>query len=212
MLRDTAPLESSMRKWTDEEIVFLRENYLQLSYKDLALRLGRTERSIDNKLCKLGISKDRHQYRIDNKQTRLTIGSRKRANNKYNAILCRTRGYGNRKNDKYRGVEVKVSRSEFIEWYMPRDFEGASVDRIDPAKGYELSNMQVIPMSHNASKDKVKASDGMCECRVCHEVKPLDQFVKDNRRLNGHSTICKSCDALRSKTRYRRMKDGSTGE
>ena len=201
-----------MRRWTEEEIAFLKENYLHLSYTDLALRLDRSAKSIDGKICKLGLSNTRHQYRLDHKQTYMTIGSRKRANNKYNAILCRTRGYGNRKNDKYRGVEVKVSRSEFIEWYMPRDFDGASVDRIDPAKGYELSNMQVIPMSLNASKDKVKASDGMCECRVCHEVKPLDQFVKNNRRLNGHSTICKSCEALRSKKRYRRMKNGSTGK
>lgn len=201
-----------MRRWTEEEVAFLIENYLLLSYTDLALRLDRSEKSIDGKIYKLGLSNTRHLYRLDHKQTYMTIGSRKRANNKYNAILCRTRGYGNRKNDKYRGVEVKVSRSEFIEWYMPRDFDGASVDRIDPTKGYELSNMQVIPMSLNASKDKVKASDGTCECGVCHEVKPLDQFVRERRRLNGYSTICKSCEAQRSKVKYRRIAHGSTGE
>ena len=35
----------------------------------------------------------------------------------------------------------------------------------------------------------------MCkECRVCSNTKPLEDFIKSKRRLDGYDTICKACN------------------
>lgn len=141
----------------------------------------------------------------ENKQSCLTVGSRKRANNRYNGILSRIRQSQRRKNKHYRDVNLLVSRQEFIEWYIPLDFEGASIDRIDKNGDYELPNMQVIPLIDNIRKDKVKTKDGMCECYVCHRIKPLELFTKDNRRVNGYSTLCIECERERGRDKYKRL-------
>lgn len=85
---------------------------------------------------------------------------------------------------------------------MPLDFEGASVDRINRKGDYEISNMQVISLTDNIRKDKVKEHDGVCECYRCHKIKPINEFVKDKRRINGHSTICIECDRERKREKY----------
>jgi very-short-patch-repair endonuclease/uncharacterized protein YaeQ len=43
--------------WTTEEIDFLKENYLNKTYNDIATSLGRTRNSIERKLSKLGLFK-----------------------------------------------------------------------------------------------------------------------------------------------------------
>ena len=90
-----------------------------------------------------------------------------------------------------------INKDVFIEWFMRHDFEGASVDRIDKTKDYSLDNIQLIPLADNIRKDKVKAKDGMCECYMCKQIKPLELFAKSKRRQNGRSTICKECDSKR---------------
>lgn len=134
------------------------------------------------------------------KQLRKTIGSRRRANNRYNGLVSRIKYYeNNRKNKNYLNIKLKISRKEFIEWFMKNDFEGCSVDRIDKNGDYELSNMQLIPLVENIRKDKVKEKNGYCICYVCNENKPIEMFAIDKRRVNGHSTICKKCDSNRKK-------------
>lgn len=103
------------------------------------------------------------------------------------------------KNRKYAGVQMLVSKEEFVAWFAPLDFPGCSVDRIDPAGHYELSNMQVIDKRENARKDKVKAKNGRCVCFSCGLEKDLELFAKDKRRASGRSTLCKACDNKRSK-------------
>ena len=36
-------------------------------------------------------------------------------------------------------------------------------------------------------------------CCNCGQEKPIDEFVKDNRRKDGHSTLCKECKRARDK-------------
>ena len=163
--------------------------------------LGVTHRSIERQLRDMGLAGLSRKERYKNKQSYKTIGSRRRANNRYNAILARLSTTDRKKNIRYVGIQLKVTREEFISWYMPKDFEGASVDRIDKDGHYELSNMQVIPLAENIRKDKQKARNNECECFVCHRVKPLTEFAKDSRRINGYSTICRECDRQR---RYKR--------
>lgn len=192
-------------KWNYDNVEFLHDNYMFMNYKDIAIILNKTEKAISNKLCRMGLN-NKSQYKSEHKQTYKTLHSRRRANNKYNAILSRVRGYGNKKNKCYENVKIKVSREEFINWYMPLDFEGASVDRIDKNGHYEISNMQVIPLIENIRKDKIKERNGLCECYRCHEVKPISEFAKDKRRINGHSTICIECDRKRKREKYLKPK------
>lgn len=44
-------------------------------------------------------------------------------------------------------------------------------------------------------------------CCQCGETKPIDEFVKDNRRKDGHSTLCKECKRARDRARYAKIKD-----
>lgn len=130
--------------------------------------------------------------KIDNRYK--IIGGRHRATTRYYMILSRTKHSEQKKNKCYSDVKVLFDKETFINWFMKNDFEGASVDRIDKDKDYSMDNIQLIPLADNIRKDKVKAKDGMCECYVCKETKPLELFAVDNRRANGHTTICKTCD------------------
>ena len=116
-------------------------------------------------------------------------------------ILHRINHTDEQKNRNYEGVKMLIDKDEFVEWFMANDFEGASVDRIDKNKDYSMDNIQLIPLDENIRKDKVKGKNGVCECYMCKQVKPLELFAKDKRRKNGHSTICKSCDVKRRTNR-----------
>jgi hypothetical protein len=108
------------------------------------------------------------------------------------------------RNSGYAGVELRIGREDFIAWFMPRDYAGCSVDRVKVEGHYEIGNIEVIPMPINAIKDRMKAKDGQCECYSCHEIKPLNEFVKDKRRKTGHGTICLVCERERTRGRPRR--------
>lgn len=192
------------KHFSKEDDFYIKNNYLKESYDSIAKRLGRTVKSVSARIYRLGLS-NKKDYLHANQQTNNTIGGRRRANNKYNGILSRLRNTDRKRNINYNGVELKVSRNDFIKWYMPLDFEGASVDRIDKNGDYVLSNMQVIPLKENIIKDKVKSKNGMCECYVCHMIKPLSMFSKDNRRTNRHSTICIDCERARCREKYRKL-------
>ena len=192
-------------KWTDEMRDIIRSNYPQKTYKEIGLILGVSHRSIGRQLYNMGLTGLSKKERHHNRQSCTKVGCRRRANNKYNAILSRLNATTRNKNKAYVGVELRVTREDFIAWYMPLDFEGASVDRIDKRGHYELSNMQVIPLKENIRKDKIKEHEGMCECCRCHIVKPLSDFSKDKRRLSGYSTICIECERQRGREKYKRL-------
>ena len=192
-------------RWDISQLRYLYNNYMSIKFKDIASAIGKTEKSVSAKLCRMGLN-NKSEYLSEKKQTCKTIHSRRRANNKYNSILSRVRGYWKQKNKCYSNIKLKISRDEFIDWYMPLDFEGASVDRIDKNGDYELSNMQVIPLEDNIRKEKLKERNGLCECYRCHKVKPINEFVIDKRRINGHSTICKECEKERCRLKYIKSK------
>lgn len=129
------------------------------------------------------------------------IGGKHRAESRYYMILYRINHTEQPKNRKYKGIKMMIDKDTFIKWFMDNDFEGASVDRIDKTKHYSMDNIQLIPLDENIRKDKVKAKNGTCECFRCRQVKPIEQFVKDKRRKNGYSTICKKCDVERKSHR-----------
>lgn len=156
------------------------------------------------------------------------IGGIDRARARYCMIRNRITNTHTRKNAGYFGVKLLVEKEEFIKWFMPLDFSGCSVDRIDKKGNYELSNMQVISLSENIAKDKLIAKDGFCRCYSCKQEKPIEQFVADKRRMTtGRSTCCKECDSRREKNEsaearerrrvreaenYQKRKQGSSGK
>lgn len=138
------------------------------------------------------------QAALDKKDLRYKqIGSRKRALSRWYMIRYRISHTEKKKNQAYKGIEFNLDKEQFIIWFQKRDFEHASVDRIDKNKGYTMDNIQVIPLVENIRKDKIKEKNGYCVCYCCKQNKPIVEFAKDRRRLNGHSTICKVCDTSR---------------
>jgi len=139
------------------------------------------------------------------------IGDIERARARY-AMLCnRVENSHLPKNSCYEGVEVRVDRDEFLEWFMENNFEGCSVDRIDPNGHYDLSNMQLIPTSENIGKDKRLETDGFNRCWRCLEWKPIEDFVKCSKNKNGYDTICKPCENIRTKIRNAKRPKKSSG-
>ena len=47
----------------------------------------------------------------------------------------------------------------------------------------------------------------MKTCCNCKQEKENEEFVKDNRRKDGYSTLCKECKRTRDKIRYHKIKD-----
>lgn len=193
-------------RWDETMRGVIRENYPNKTHKEIATMLGVSVKSVERQLCNMGLAGKRKELLRQNKQTYRTIGCRKRANNRYNTMVARVRGYNNKKNLSYANIKILVSREEFVLWYMPKDFAGASVDRINKEKHYSLDNMQVIPLAENIRKDKVKAKNGKCVCYACKQTKPIDEFCVEKRRANGHSTICKECERKRNRERAQKQR------
>lgn len=136
-------------------------------------------------------SKHDNRYKI--------IGHPHRALSRYYMILNRLKTTERKRNSHYKDIKMEITKEEFVAWFIEHDFPGASVDRIDNTKNYSIDNIQMISLANNIRKDKVKAHDGVCKCYRCHKIKPLEEFAKDKRRMNGHATICKVCDNERRK-------------
>ena len=114
------------------------------------------------------------------------------------------------KNPAYADVLIKITQSQFLEWCsdaynVARQKYGQtklSIDRIDNDGHYELGNLQIIPHSENAKKDKpnVCAPEGMAWCGRCQIYWPRNCFYKNRNAYNGLASRCKSC--CRATRRY----------
>ncbi len=97
----------------------------------------------------------------------------------------------------YAHVKVRVTREEFIAWYLPRYFTGCAVDRIDSTGHYELSNIQLLTKAENAKKTSnhpnMVAPIGKHWCGKCKQYLPFDSFHKNRRREHGLDCTCKTC-------------------
>ena len=99
----------------------------------------------------------------------------------------------------YEHVEIRLTRTEFIEWITPLlekwDPNNGipSVDRIDPKGHYELPNMQIISHSENRMKDRInkRAKPGFKWCPKCDEYRPWSEFPKANNKTFGLYHYCR---------------------
>ena len=53
------------KQWTNDEIIFLKENYKTMTYKQMSEQLNRTKSAIDLKINRLGLKKDKYTYNHD---------------------------------------------------------------------------------------------------------------------------------------------------
>ena len=53
------------KQWTNDEIIFLQENYKTMTYKQLSQHLNRTKTAIDLKINRLGLKKEKYTYNHD---------------------------------------------------------------------------------------------------------------------------------------------------
>lgn len=143
--------------------------------------------------------------KIDNRHKQ--IGGKHRALSRYYMILYRIENTHKSKNLKYSGIEIRITKDDFISWFMENDFQGCSVDRIDSNGHYEIGNIRLIPLAANIIKDKLKVKNGLMCCYKCKIWKPLDEMTKDCRRMaTGRSNICKPCESVRGQIKYARKK------
>lgn len=125
-----------------------------------------------------------------------------------------------RKQSEYKGVEVRMTRAEFLEWAVPAftqwmtDNPGitGSVDRQDPAGHYEISNLRIISWGDNArlrrTNHNVHAPEGQAWCGKCRIYKPVSAFERNRTKPHGLQNHCRSC---RSTSRRKPGTSGSAG-
>lgn len=84
-------------------------------------------------------------------------------------------------NESYKDVTLNMTRHEFIKWAMPRiekcfrdNMLSPSVDRVNPDKGYEISNIEIIPKKENCRKQFTDRP----ELREVNRVKSRERFSK----------------------------------
>lgn len=111
-----------------------------------------------------------------------------------------------KKNQQYTHIEIQVSREEFKAWCFAQSrtilaLARPSIDRVDKTQHYTLANMRIVELAHNIRKDKTVFVDGQGTCFSCNQVLPEDVFVKSNRTANGRTSICRPCEATRSRAR-----------
>lgn len=108
----------------------------------------------------------------------------------------------NGKQPSYANTELRMTREEFIEWYVQaiQSYEGEypSLDRINNDGHYEISNLQIIHRSENSRKRSncynLNAPEGLAWCSgLCKTYKPLDEFPLNRNRPNGRNSLCKNC-------------------
>ena len=105
-----------------------------------------------------------------------------------------------------KGIQVRMTRDEFIEWYIKNWFEGCMVDRIDNNGHYEIGNLQLLNRqehNHKARNDNLSdigivEPDGLRYCYTCKEFKPFTEFYQRKYKKSkfnplGLNECCKDC-------------------
>jgi len=157
------------------------------------------------KTCQNEISRDKYRNDV-----------RYRVNCIWNALMQRIEN-ADGKNPSYAATELRMTKDEFIDWAVPEyklfirnsPEKRPSIDRIDDAGHYELSNLQVIDWGDNARKARrninVHGPDGMWWCSKCKSYKETHCFYieKDGLSCFGHCKSCRSIDKRDQRIRNR---------
>ncbi|MDO9585955.1 MAG: hypothetical protein Q7I93_05685 [Syntrophales bacterium] len=153
-------------------------------------------------------------YCIECTRKRRNDDLRRKATLKYSAIRRRIAWPNYRR----KGIELKVGREEFIQWYSENYFRGGVVDRIDDKGHYELGNIHIItPIEHNRKKRKDRLDAlGIIEtwgryCYGCDQEKSHDDFYRKKAKVSewnplGLSELCAECTRKKRTDNYEKEK------
>ena len=115
----------------------------------------------------------------------------------------------------YVDTKILFNQEDFKKWCwnqknLIESLNRPSIDRIDKNKHYSLDNLQIIELFDNIRKDKTVFTNTHGVCFKCKEKLTLDKFVKDRRRKNGLTNICKPCEKLRQRKKYEQKQTENT--
>jgi hypothetical protein len=142
--------------------------------------------------------------------------TRKRAVEKYNG-LCRRVS----EDERYikRGVQVRVSLVDFVDWYKRSYIRGGCVDRKNNEGHYELGNMQIITQAeHNLKRRSdrlerisVVETPGTRYCFDCATLKQESDFYQTSitptaSNPNSLKECCKDCAKEKRRKHYSESK------
>ena len=66
----------------------------------------------------------------------------------------------------------------------------------------KMAQAQAAQAQAQANEMRKSVVAGMCYCKMCNMVKPLEEFYQ--RRYGGHSTYCKDCERARAREQHRK--------
>lgn len=154
-----------------------------------------------------------------------------RASSAWNHMRARVRGDYDDKTQCYKGIEIRMTREEFVAWAIPayerwfkehgepKDIgDVPSVDRIKPEGHYEIGNLRLLTVRDNAKLARTvntNAPDGTKWCPACSQFVKHAEFYKSNNRSAGPlklSIHCKTCDNSRRRKTIAANKAREQGE
>ena len=118
-----------------------------------------------------------------------------------------------------KGVKVKVTRDDFIKWYIKGWFKGCVVDRKDNQGHYKLSNLQFITHAEHNHKRRqdhldfldIKELEGKRYCFTCSTLQPETEFYTKQLKISkmnikGLDECCKECCRKKRREYYTNKK------
>lgn len=120
----------------------------------------------------------------------------------------------------YEGIEIRMTKEEFMEWAVPRYEEWQrthpneipSIDRVREEGHYELSNIQMISRWENTQKTRWyknrHAPPGKAWCTYCKKYKPVELFyIVKKPKYPGqiYSPGCQPCTIEHSNKQRKRI-------
>ena len=170
-----------IKTWTDEETEYLINNYHKLG-KKCAKKLGRSENSIWRKALKLGLKFGEYKdVKIPKKFTREN-------NYKWKGCgeLSGSHWYLLNRNAKARNINIEITIEQawdifckqngkcalsgldisFTKTVSNKKATTASLDRIDPNKGYSIENCQWVHKHVNRAKMDMRQEDFIKLCKL----------------------------------------------
>ena len=126
------------------------------------------------------------------------------------------------KRKSYEGVEVRIAKNEFIQWYLESLKEWIkdnpdrkpSVDRIKNDGHYELSNLQFLELQENRAKNsrcRNISKDCPSGCRWCPGCMSYVEYKGFYQGSSGFSVRCKKCIRASYKKRTEEKQNREVG-
>lgn len=136
-------------------------------------------------------------------------------------LCCRVRHKDRKQLRCYRGVEVRMTRAEFMAWAVPaytawmeaHPGQSPSLDRVDETGHYEVGNLQLLTIPENTAKTRKAvnhaAPPGTKFCGRCREYKPFADFRKapdGSKATFGLFGWCAACSRAREQERSKKRR------